>query len=88
MSADHSGHAVLGMNCLRSLESWDRVFEPHSRLGCLWDVCVLLFCVCVVMCVGSGLATDLSPVQGVLATVYRIKDMKKATKVQQRTAEP
>jgi hypothetical protein len=22
------------------------------------DVCVLLFCVCVVLCVGNGLATD------------------------------
>jgi hypothetical protein len=40
--ADHSGRAVWGMNCLRSLESWDRGFEYHSRHGCL-----CLFCVCV-----------------------------------------
>jgi hypothetical protein len=33
------------------------------------DVCVLLFCVCVVLCAGSGLATGLSPVQGALPTV-------------------
>jgi hypothetical protein len=33
------------------------------------DVCVLLFCVCAVLCAGSGLATDWSSVQGVLPTV-------------------
>jgi hypothetical protein len=48
---------------LRSLERWDREFESHSRYGCL---CVRLFCVCVVLCVGSGLAMDWSHVQGVL----------------------
>jgi hypothetical protein len=40
-------------------------------------VCVRLFCVCVVLCVGNGLATGCSPVQGVLPTVYRIKKLKK-----------
>jgi hypothetical protein len=35
------------------------------------DVCVRLFCVCVVLCVGSGLATGLSLVQGVLPSVYK-----------------
>jgi hypothetical protein len=38
------------------------------------DVCVCLFCVYVVLCVGSGLVTGWSPVQGVLPTVYRIKN--------------
>jgi hypothetical protein len=46
--ADHSNHPVQGMNCLRSL---DCGFDSHSSHGCL---CV--FCVCVVLCVGSGLA--------------------------------
>jgi hypothetical protein len=32
------------------------------------DACVRLFCVCVVLCVGSGLVTSWSPVQGVLPT--------------------
>jgi hypothetical protein len=41
------------------------------------DVCVRLFCVCVVLCVGKGLATGWSPVQGFLPTVYRIKKLKK-----------
>jgi hypothetical protein len=41
------------------------------------DICLRLFCVCVVLCVGSGLATGWSPVQGVLQTVYRIKKLKK-----------
>jgi hypothetical protein len=40
------------------------------------DVCVRLFYVCVVLYVGSVLATGLSPVQGVLSTVYRIKKLK------------
>jgi hypothetical protein len=33
------------------------------------DVCVRLFCVCIVLCVGSGLATGWSLVQGVLPSV-------------------
>jgi hypothetical protein len=36
------------------------------------DICVRLFCVCVVLCVGSGLATGCSLVQGVLLTVYTL----------------
>jgi hypothetical protein len=39
------------------------------------DVCVRLFSVCVVLCVGSGLAMGWSPVQGVLPFVYRIKKL-------------
>jgi hypothetical protein len=41
------------------------------------DVCVRLFCICVVLCVGRGLATGWSPVKGVLPTVYRMKKLKK-----------
>jgi hypothetical protein len=48
------------MNCLRPLERWGRGFESHSRHRCL-----SLFRVCV----GSGLLTDWSSVQGVLPTV-------------------
>jgi hypothetical protein len=36
------------------------------------DVCIHLFCLCAVLCVGRGLATGWSPVQGVLPTLYRI----------------
>jgi hypothetical protein len=63
--ADHSGRAVWSMNCLLSLELWDRGFESLSKHGCL---CVLFFCV-YVLCVGSGFATGWSLVQGVLPTV-------------------
>jgi hypothetical protein len=66
--ADHSG-----MNSFRSLGLWDRGFENHSRHGCLY--CVRLFYVCIVLCVGTGLATGWSSVQGVLSTVYRIKKL-------------
>jgi hypothetical protein len=64
------------VNRLRSLERWDRGFESHSRNGCLYSEC--LFCVSVVLCVGRGLATGWSPVQGVLSTVYRIKKLEKS----------
>jgi hypothetical protein len=40
------------------------------------DVCVRLICVCVVLCVDSDLATGWSPVQGVLPTVYRLRNWK------------
>jgi hypothetical protein len=41
------------------------------------DVCVRLFCVCAVLCAGSGFATGWSPVQEVLPTVQKIKKLKK-----------
>jgi hypothetical protein len=50
------------------------------------DVCVRLFCVCVVLCVYSGLATGWSLVQGVLLTVYMIKKMK-ANKAKQKAVD-
>jgi hypothetical protein len=42
--------------------------------------CLCLFCVCVVLCLGSDLATVWFPVQGVLQSVYKIKEMKKRQK--------
>jgi hypothetical protein len=56
------------MNCLSSLEIWDRGFESHSRHGCL---CAYI------LCVVSGLATGPSHVRGVLPPVYGIKKLKK-----------
>jgi hypothetical protein len=41
------------------------------------DAYVRLFCVCIVLCVGSGLATGCSPVRGLLLTVYKIKKVRK-----------
>jgi hypothetical protein len=41
------------------------------------DVCIeYIYSVCVVLCVGRGLAKGWSPVQGFLPTVYRIKKLK------------
>jgi hypothetical protein len=40
------------------------------------DICVHLFCICVALCVRSGLATGWSPVQGVLPTLYRLRNSK------------
>jgi hypothetical protein len=41
------------------------------------DVCIMcvLFCVCVVLCVGKGLATGWSPVQRVLQTMYSLTEL-------------
>jgi hypothetical protein len=52
------------------------------------DVCVRLFCVCVVLCVGRGLLTGWSPVKEVLPTICRINKLKKGQKSNKRTVEP
>jgi hypothetical protein len=39
------------------------------------DICMRLFYVCVILYVGSGLATGWSPVQGVLPNLYRMKKL-------------
>jgi hypothetical protein len=54
----------------RTLGSWVRI-----PLKAWMSLCV--YCVCVVLCVGSCLATGWSPVQGVLPTACRIKELKK-----------
>jgi hypothetical protein len=43
LPADHSGRAVLDMNCLRPLKHWGRGFESHSRHECL---CAFILCLC------------------------------------------
>jgi hypothetical protein len=81
-STDHSGRYIppitvaarsKGMkpsSLARTLESWVRIPLKTWMSACLYSVCVVL-------CVGSGLATGWSPVQGVLLTVYGIKKLKK-----------
>jgi hypothetical protein len=72
--------------CVRS--QWPRRLrhEPSSPARILgWSVripleawmspCAFIH-VCIVLCVGSGLATGWSPVQGVLPTVYRFRNWK------------
>jgi hypothetical protein len=58
--------------------------NPTRRM----DICVRLFCVCAVLCAGSGLATSWSPVQGVLPTVCRFENLKKGLRSNKRTVEP
>jgi hypothetical protein len=55
-SVHHSGHVVLGMNCICLLEHWDCGFESHSRHGYLFVL-------------SSGLVMGWSLVQWVLPTV-------------------
>jgi hypothetical protein len=38
----------------------------------MFDVCMHLFCICVVLCLGSGLATSWSLLQGVLLSVKKM----------------
>jgi hypothetical protein len=56
------------MKCLRPFKHWDCGFESHPRYGCL-----SAFILFVLSCVGGGLATGWSPVQGVLPIVYKIR---------------
>jgi hypothetical protein len=51
----------------RTLGSWVRI-PLEAWMSVLWTF---------ILCVGSGLATDWSPVQEVLETVYRTKKLKK-----------
>jgi hypothetical protein len=47
-------------------------------------VCVRLFCVCVVLCIGRGLATGWSLVQGVLPSVLKDHETEEEARVQQK----
>lgn len=62
--AYHNGRA--DMNCLRPPNTG--IVGSNSTRGMHVSVC--LFCVCIGLGVGSGLAAIGSPVQGVLPTVY------------------
>jgi hypothetical protein len=53
----------------QTLGSWVRIPLKEWMSVCVYSMFVLF-------CVGSGLATGWSPVQGVLLTVYRIKKLK------------
>jgi hypothetical protein len=53
------------------------------------DVCVRVYSVCVVLCVGSGLATGWSLAQGVIPTVNKNDyDTEEEGGAQQRAVEP
>jgi hypothetical protein len=63
---------VLPLRSQRPLEHWDCGFDCHSRHGCL---CAFVLCLCF-LCIGSGLATGLSPIQEVIPTEYRLRNWK------------
>jgi hypothetical protein len=69
---------------LSSLEFWDRGFESHSRHG---SVCVRLFCVCVILCVRSRLATGWSLIQGVYHLYKKFYGIGEEARAQQRAVE-
>jgi hypothetical protein len=55
---------------------WVRI--PHKAW--MFGVCMCLFCVCVVLCLGRGLATSWSLVQGVLPSVQIIMKLKEVAR--------
>jgi hypothetical protein len=63
MSADHSVFARTNTE----------IVVPIPTGG--MNICVRLSCLCVVLFVGSGLATDWSPIEGVLKRAIRSKKM-------------
>jgi hypothetical protein len=67
------------MNCHRSLERWDLVFEPHLRHGCLR---AFILCLCCSVCryqFCDGLIARLrSP-----SNCVKEQEIEKAAKVQQ-----
>jgi hypothetical protein len=64
-----------GMN--RKPSSPARTLGSRVRIPLKSWMSVGVYSVCAVLCVGSGLATGWSPVQGVLLTVYRLREWKK-----------
>jgi hypothetical protein len=57
------------------LTAWATGSYVRIPLEAWMSVCV--YSVCVVLCVGRGLATGCSPVQGVLSNVYRLRNWKR-----------
>jgi hypothetical protein len=64
INLDHSGRAIIGINCPRLLKHWGLGFESLSRYGYL-----CLSCIYIVLCEDNGLAAGWSPVQGALPIV-------------------
>jgi hypothetical protein len=64
---------------------YTQIVGSNSTQG--MDICIVcVYSVCVLR-IGRDLATGLSPVQGDLPTVYRIRKLKKAAKAQQKALE-
>jgi hypothetical protein len=59
------------------LSSPARTFGSWFQIPLKAWMSVSVYSVCVVLCVGSGLATGWSPAQGVLHTAYKIKKLRK-----------
>jgi hypothetical protein len=59
---------------MKRLRSWVRI----PLRTCMFGVCMCLFCVCSLPCLGSGIPTSRSLVQGVLPIVKRLGDWKAA----------
>jgi hypothetical protein len=93
MSSHNNFEYVFGIWAYHSSRAWT-VFA-RLNIGIVgsnptWsmDVFVRLFCVYVILCVGSGLAMGWSSVQGILPTVYRIMKLKNRPRSNKRTVEP
>jgi hypothetical protein len=61
---------------------------PWVRIPLEAWISLCIYCVCVVLCVGSDLATGSSPIQGVPSTGNRIRNLKKQPRPNRRAVEP
>jgi hypothetical protein len=89
--SDRRAHSLVTKSELPStlIKLQARTVFARSNIGIVgsnptrgMDVCVRLFCVCVVLCVGSGLATGWSHIQGVLPSVYILRNWKRSRRPQ------
>jgi hypothetical protein len=90
-SSHHTSTFTNIYNCILEFQliavaTWSKAWAVLVRLNTRvmglnptrgMDACVHLFCVCVVLCVGSSLMMGWPLIQGVLPTVYRITKLKK-----------
>jgi hypothetical protein len=67
-------HWLHGLRC--DLSSPTQTLGSWAPIPLKGSMSVCIFSVCVALCVGSGLAMRLSPVQGGLPTLYRIEELK------------
>jgi hypothetical protein len=76
----------LNMNCLRSLQRWDRGFESHSRHGCL---SAFILCLCCPVCRQAvALRRDDSPSKESYRLCKKDYETEEEARAQQRAAEP
>jgi hypothetical protein len=68
--------------CTVFARSEDGIVGSIPYKAWMFGMCMCLFCVCVVLCLGRGLATSRSPVRGVLPSVKWLWNWKSEARTQ------